>query len=166
MAQQIVIISNYSLLAAKMQLFQQIHALEASPATYSRLETHINMNNMTGIIKPYHAAASNAAQEVYLQDNYSCTKIHEKGTLPVMAAPLDSMFDFEGKNIAIKMDIKDHEILALESAKALIERNNVFLQVAIHGGYTTAIPYLISTGWKLLYHSDGDFYFQRVCFGA
>lgn len=155
-------VGYYSLLAAKLGVFQQVHALEASPVTYPRLEKHISINNMTNKIQPYNVAASNVAKKVCLHDDYGRTKIHKQGSLLTIAAPLDSMFDFQGKNIAMKMDVETHEIPALLGAKALIENNNLFLQVEVHNNQVETILYLINTGWKLLHYCESDFYFCRA----
>lgn len=151
----------YSLLAAKLGVFSQIHAVEASPVTYPRLEKHIFLNQLENTIMPYLAAASDTTGEVFLKSNWGRTKILESGTLKTHAQTLDSMFDFQGKNIAIKMDIESHEIPALKGAKKLIEKNNVFLQVEAYPKDTATINYLFNSGWQLLHYIECDFYFYR-----
>lgn len=158
-------VGYYSLLSAKMQLFEKIFAIEAMPDKFSQLQWNVNANQFGDIIDIHHIAVSNQIGELTLSNGSVCvpeqTKTTEQGHVFVPSATLDSMFDFRDKTIAIKMDIEGHEIPGLEGAEKLLSQNRVFLQIEIWPNGTKIANYLFAKGFRLLYYDGDDFYFAR-----
>lgn len=153
----------YSLLAARLGLFSQIHALEPQPSNHRRLLWHIEANGMQDAIAPYPIAASDLARTMYMNDVDDVSSVRqtaaEKADIAVEAAPLDSLFNFRGENIAMKVDVEGHEVSVLQGAEQLMRDNNMLMQVESLGA--AAINYLITRGFELVHYSGWDFYFVR-----
>lgn len=82
-------------------------------------------------------------------------------TLPVAAAPLDSLFDFRGRSIAVKIDVEGHELEALKGAENLFAHNRVLAQVENWPEKTAVLNEFMARGFRLIYHTGYDFYFVK-----
>ncbi len=149
----------YSLVAAKYERFSEVHAVEALPEHHERVLRHIQKNNFQDSITPHLAVVSDIKNSVLLESAYGDTKISDSGNVPATTTTLDSLFNFEGKSIAIKMDIEGHEIPALTGGAKLLSRNFVFLQIEVLPNNTQTLDYLYKNGWKLLHYEGVDFFF-------
>ena len=175
----------YSLLAARLGIFDEIHAFEPHPETYRRLLWHIRANNFEGVITPHNVAASDASREMRMnpmgagwsggmqvfgdtpraapEDEpewhklFSSEKTGE--TLPVDAAPMDDMFAFNGRKIAAKIDVEGHELAAVKGMKKMLAGNDVFLQIEIFAFNTAEIKEMQSRGLTVTHRCGDDFYF-------
>ena len=152
----------YSLLAAKHGRFSRIHAIEPSPRNYRRLARCIRDNGFDAKITSHFLGVSDSSKEMFLREDGIATALSDAGEVRVEARTLDSLFDFCGETIAVKMDIEGQEIPALRGAEKLFSRNRVFLQIEIPGDCTERIDYLRDNGWRLLRFFDCDFYFYRL----
>lgn len=157
----------YSLLAARLGIFKEIHAIEASPQNYTRLQWHINANHMGDIIQPHQIVASDREDKInFLTQGPGSTVVSEDvekitQTQKVCAQTVDSLFDWEGKTLAIKMDVENHEVPVLRGCQKLISKNNIFLQVEVLSNQEATIDYLLANGSNLTYHIMDEFYFER-----
>ena len=152
----------YSLLAARLGIFDEIHAIEPHPEIYKRLLWHIRENNFEGVITPHNVAASDKEGELRI----SGINVYEEDSAPadaftIKAAPLDSMFDFRGRHICMKIDVEGHEPAALDGAKNLLANNEPFLQVEILPDNTPFVVEMLSRGFSLIRHHHNDFYFVK-----
>ena len=154
----------YSLLAAKTGDFAEIHAVEAHPTTYRHLLAHIAENSLDGLITPYNIAASDKRGELFIDDKASGQAAVSRGkregaSVSVQAEMLDSLFDFSGRNIAIKMDVEGQEILALKGMSRLLSRNKILLQVEIWGEALESFHCATELGFRWIHRIGDDFYF-------
>ena len=74
---------------------------------------------------------------------------------------MDSVFDFAGRNIAVKIDVQGHELAALKGMANLLSRNKAFLQVEIEEENTHSLNYLIQSGFRCTHYIGWDFYFAN-----
>ena len=156
----------YSLLAARLGIFDEIHAFEPHPDAYKRLLWHIKANNFEGMITPHNVGASAAARDMHMLtgENFNGAFAnfkdgHVANSVTVKTAPLDSLFPFRGKNICAKIDTEGHEDEVLKGMADLLAHNEVFLQIEIWPENTSLIPEMLSGGFSLTRHISGDFYF-------
>lgn len=158
----------YSLLAARLGIFDKIHAFEPHPQTYRRLLWHIRANNFEGVITPHNVAASDSACEMQMwvmdKNNSGSALIvdnHKGGdAVAVSAAPLDSLFAFRGRKIAVKMDVEKHELAAVAGMEKLLANNNVIAQIEILE--TDSLLKLLARGLLLTDRLGDDFYFVNA----
>ena len=158
----------YSLLAAKTGNFAEIHAIEAHPENYEGMLACFGANSFARIIAPHNIAASDAEGELFLDnrasddrasDVASVSKNERPDTFAIKAAALDSVFDFSGRNIAVKIDVEGHELSVLRGMANLIRRNNVFMQVEILSGGSSQIHSVLECGLRIIHRINSDFYF-------
>ena len=156
----------YSLLAAKVGDFAEMHAFEPHPETYRKLQAHIRINSFAAGIKTHNVAASDKTGEMFIWTpnnpsncRVSADKPEGKAAVAIKAAALDSMLDFNGRNIAIKMDVEGHEVAALQGMPRLLSRNKIFLQVEIWGSQMDSFHWLQANGFHCVHRVADDFYF-------
>ena len=155
----------YSLLAAKTGDFADIHAIEPHPETHRRLLMQIGANGWEKKITPHNIAASDKDGTLFIDressGGASVSDNAGEGDFAVQAARLDSVFDFAGRNIAVKIDVQGHELAALKGMANLLSRNKAFLQVEIEEENTHSLNYLIQSGFRCTHYIGWDFYFTN-----
>ena len=163
----------YSLLAARLGIFDEIHAFEPHPETYKRLLWHIKANNFDGAITPHNVAASDGVRQMRMQQvkggNSGILQVladspddnAPPGTVVINAVPLDSALAFRGKNVCVKIDVEGHEMSALDGARELLAHNDSLLQIEISSTHAERIPAIVARGFSLIGYRDADFYFVR-----
>ena len=155
----------YSLTATKTGDFAEIHAMEAHPKTYRRLLENIKANRLQNAIIPHEIAASDKSGELFIDDKSSgaaavSSDMREGATIKIQSAPLDSLFNFSGRNIAVKMDVEGHEVAALKGMKHLLARNSVLLQVEVlPENSESSLHCLFDGDFRCIHRIVGDFYF-------
>ena len=172
-------VGYYSIIAARMGIFKEIHAFEPAPENFARLRWHISANGFENLIHPYPVAVSDHAREVVLVNarNIGAKKDGVEGegmsvssdpeaktridARMAQAAPLDSMLELRGEKLAVKMDIESHEVPALVGGKNLFMKNSVFLQVEIRQPDAATANHLLTNGFRMLTYIPPDFYFEN-----
>ena len=163
----------YSLLAARLGIFDEIHAFEPHPETYKRLLWHIRANNFEGVITPHNIAASDGVRQMRMQqvkggnsgklqvlaDSHSSAAAAPPDTVVINAAPLDSALALRGRSVCVKIDVEGHEMSALDGARELLAHNDSLLQIEIFPMYAERIPAIIARGFSLITYRNRDFYF-------
>ena len=176
----------YSLLAARLGIFGEIHAFEPHPETYKRLLWHVGANNFGDVITPHNVAASDAARMMRMRelggksdgdilqvfgdkpptapDNTPETMrmlytAQAGGTVDIAAKPLDSVFAFRGRNICMKIDVEGHEAEVLNGAENLLRHNNVLMQIEIWPWQLDVIGGITARGYSPTQRINNDFYF-------
>lgn len=153
----------YSLTAARTGDFAEIHSVEAHPRTFHRLLANIKANDFAHGITPHNIAASDKKGELFIDTASSgAAKVSAKKrreTIAVCAADLDSVFQFRGRRIAVKMDLEGHEVAALKGMKNLLDQNAVLLQVEVLPENSDSLHFLFGGGWRCIYRIGGDFHF-------
>ena len=160
----------YSLLAARLGIFDEIHALEPHPQTYQRLLWHIKANNFEGVITPHNIAASDAERAMKMQavgkdsgglSVFSGDSLNTSGAFDIYAKPLDAVFPFRGRNVCAKIDVEQHESKAIRGAENLLAHNDVFLQIEIWPWKASGFAEMAARGYSLIYYHGNDFYFAK-----
>ena len=173
-------VGYYSLLAARLGIFDEIHAFEPHPVVYQKMLRLIKDNNFEGAITPHNIAVSDADGELRMQADgmqiidspagefhpmrtraYESSRAAHHGSVTIKAARLDSLFALRGKNICAKIDVEGHEEEALGGMRELLAHNNAFLQIEIWPVNTKRVTDIASRGFALTYHIDDDFYFVK-----
>ena len=153
----------YSMIAAKLNIFQEIHAVEPHPESCEEIKLHIKMNDFQNRIKIHNIAATNKKEKMYMPAHSSGTNQvfskNKNGLIKINGVPLDSLFNFQKQCIALKIDVEGHEMAALEGMERLLAGNKVFMQLEIFGGHEDIIFYLANRGFKLIYRIGEEFYF-------
>lgn len=151
-------IGLYSLLAARLNIFKEIHALEPVPENYSSLQWHIQSNGLAGRIFTYPYAASDSSRGLTLvrqgRDNggwkAETAEAISGGREVVPAVTLDSLFNWENRKLVIKIDVEKHEFFCLRGAEKLFAGNQILMQLEIHPGATNVIDYLLARNFRIL----------------
>lgn len=151
----------YSLLAARLGFFDEIHALEPQPESHRQLLRHLAINGFEGKITPHTIAASDIAGQVQIAAGRIGGDDKTGDAVAITAIPLDSLFSFRGRNIAMKMDIEGHESAAIRGAKDLFANNRVLLQVEVWQENASLIADLLALGFSLIHFCGWDFYFIK-----
>ncbi len=156
-------IGYYSLLATKTNDFAEIHAIEAHPENYRQLLMQIEINAFKDIIMPHNIAASEKNGELFTEKKGAGTSTvsvdKEQDVIAIKARMLDSIFNFVGRNITIKLDVEGHEVEALKRMVNLLSRNKVLLQVEILEQSMDSFYYLHDIGFRCICYIGRDFYF-------
>ena len=156
-------IGYYSFLATKTGDFSEIHAIEPHPETYRLMVEHIERNAFKNLITPHNFAASNKNTEMFIDTKAWSGAIvstdKRQMTIPIKAIPLDSVFDFAGRQITIKIDVEGHEKETLVGMQNLLTRNAVLLQVEIWEKNADSLNYLADKKLRCIYRVKDNFYF-------
>ncbi len=156
-------IGYYSLLATKTNDFTEIHTIEAHPETYRQLLMQIEVNAFQNIITPHNIAASEKNGELFISRKARGSSFvsldKRQDTIAIKAKALDSIFNFSGRNVAIKLDVEGHEVEALKGMINLLSRNKVLLQVEIWSHNMDSFYFLHDNGFRCICHIKDDFYF-------
>ena len=83
----------------------------------------------------------------------------EGAATAVRTSRLDSIFDFSGRSIAIKMDVERHEGDALEGMSNILSHNRVLLQVEIFPENLDVACRLMKDGFRPVHSFRNDYYF-------
>ncbi|SMN11007.1 methyltransferase, FkbM family domain protein [uncultured Candidatus Thioglobus sp.] len=156
-------IGYYSFLATKTGDFSEIHAIEPHPEIYRLLTDHIERNAFNNMIMPHNFAASDQNREMFIDtkawSGATVSANKRQATIAIKATTLDSVFDFVGRRIAIKIDVEGHETQALVGMKNLLANNAVLLQVEIWGKSPNSLNYLSDSALRCIYRIKDNFYF-------
>ena len=159
-------IGYYSMVAAKMRQFKEIHAIEPSRGNFERLQWHI-LKNGFDTVRAHQTAITDFCGKIRISKehthNVTVISVVDSNADGVEAdcATLDSLFNFHGRGLAIKMDIEGHEVPAVRGATRLFAENDILLQVEILPENSDTIKYLLSQGFEIINHYENDFYFTR-----
>lgn len=128
----------YSLLAHRTGHFSRIVAFEPDPTNYAQLQANLFLNDAAVAIEPRQLAASDREATFGLvlrtHRNRGGTRLAEEGEaaqVACRAVRLDRELDFEGKLLAMKMDVESHELAAVEGMMGLLSKNHCVLQIEI-----------------------------------
>ena len=154
----------YSLIAMRLNMFAEVHAIEPHPKIYSLLLNHIRINNFNAIT-PHNIAASDSKDDMFItkeaKGSAMVFKDEKENTIVIQSATLDSVFSFSGRNIAVKIDVEGHEVAALAGMKELLANNNILLQIEVWGHKPESVHYLINNGFRLIFRIEDDYYFIK-----
>jgi FkbM family methyltransferase len=164
----------YALAAHQSGMFSRIVAFEPDPISFAQLHANLFLNQAQNAIEPLELAASsrerNFALEPGDEHNRGATRVIDPDTghpATCRGVTIDSLFDFTGKLLVIKIDVESHEPEVLEGMKDLLAKNRCILQVEVWdqpAGETERRFKALSTmlaahGIRFVRAIDADFYF-------
>jgi len=161
----------YALEALKSASFEQIIALEPDPTNFSQLQANLFLNDARGAVRVLQLAASNTERDFGLSlrthRNRGATRLVDVGQpnhVVCHGSRLDSLFDFSGKLLVVKIDVEGHEMAVLEGMSELLAKNHCVLQIEVDdenfpGRETMVADKLAPFGLKPAGVIDSDFFF-------
>lgn len=162
----------YALLARAKGWFERIVAFEPDPANYAQLQANLFLNDAATAIEAMKLAASDRAAIFGLEvDSRNRGGAHlveaARDTVTCQAVRLDSVLDFAGKLLVVKMDVENHEEAALDGLLALLAKNHCVLQIEVWTGAESldddrprrVIERLAKIGIRHVDTFDSDYFF-------
>ncbi len=129
----------YALLAHARGWFERIVTFEPDPANYAQLQANLFLNGAGAAIESLKLAASDRAATFGLRvdsRNRGGAQLVEaaRDTVTCEAVRIDSVLDFAGKLLVVKMDVENHEEAALDGLLPLLAKNHCVLQIEVWTG--------------------------------
>lgn len=167
----------YSLMLQSTGIFEKVYAFDADAYNFSQLQANIFLNKLDGVIVAQHAAVSDVAGVVTVQNsrshddgNRGATRIlsasesvSSVSSRTVKAVAVDDVLNFRDSHLVIKMDVEAHEDRALLGMKNLISNNKVIVQVEIYQEQaSTVVPVLEGLGLRQIGAMYPDFFYSNL----
>jgi FkbM family methyltransferase len=162
----------YALLARNKGWFERIVAFEPDPANYAQLQANLFLNGAANDIEAMKLAASDRAAVFGLKvdsRNRGGAQLvaAARDTVTCQAVRVDSVLDFAGKLLVVKMDVETHEEAALDGLLALLPKNHCVLQIEVWTGAESldddrprrVIERLAKMGIRQVDTFDSDYFF-------
>jgi FkbM family methyltransferase len=162
----------YALLAHTKGWFERIVTFEPDPANYAQLQANLFLNGASIAIEALKLAASDRAATFGLQvDSRNRGGAHlvaaTNDAVTCEAVRVDSVLDFAGKLLVVKMDVENHEEAALDGLLALLAKNHCVLQIEVWTGAESldhdrprrVIERLATLGIRHVDTLDSDYFF-------
>lgn len=131
-------IGVYSIFCSDLAELKTIHAFEPAPVTYSMLAENASLQrrNSAPITTHQIAASSNTGTVSFkivapTSGANAIVESRQEGQeyIEVKATTLDSMFDFKGQRIGVKIDVEGHEGDTIAGMQSLLRNNDCYIQV-------------------------------------
>jgi FkbM family methyltransferase len=162
----------YALLAHARGWFERIVAFEPDPENYAQLQANLFLNDASTAVEALKLAASDRAATFGLKVDSR----NRGGAQLVAAAPnivtcqavrIDSVLDFAGKLLVVKMDVENHEEAALDGLLPLLAKNHCVLQIEVWTGAESldddrprrVVERLAEIGIRHVDSFDSDYFF-------
>ncbi|WP_157710875.1 FkbM family methyltransferase [Pseudomonas sp. PB120] len=167
----------YSLMLQSTGIFERVYAFDADAYNFAQLQANIFLNKLDGVIVAQHAAVSDAAGVVTVQNsrshddgNRGATRILGESEVSssgssrtVKAIAVDDVLDIRNSHVVIKMDVEAHEDRALLGMKNIIANNKVIVQVEIYKEQAgIVVPVLESLGLRQVCAMYPDFFYSNL----
>ena len=162
----------YALMAHDKGWFERIVAFEPDPANYAQLQANLFLNGASTAIEALKLAASDRAATFGLKvdsRNRGGAQLVQaaRDTVTCEAVRIDSVLDFPGKLLVVKMDVENHEEAALDGLLALLAKNHCVLQIEVWTGAESldddrprrVIERLAKIGIRHVDTFDSDYFF-------
>ncbi len=162
----------YALLAHGKGWFERIVAFEPDPANYAQLQANLFLNGASMAVEALQLAASDCAATFGLQvdsRNRGGTQLvaAARDTVTCQAVRVDSVLDFAGKLLVVKIDVETHEEAALDGLLPLLAKNHCVLQIEVWTGAESldddrprrVIERLAQLGIRHVDTFDSDYFF-------
>jgi FkbM family methyltransferase len=162
----------YALEAHKRGLFERIVAFEPDPTNFAQMEANLFLNGLERAIEPMRLAASNRERTLGLaldtHRNRGGTRVVEIDRphhAECHGVRIDSLFDFSGKLLVVKIDVEGHEIEALAGLSGLLCKNHCLVHVEADeeffpGHFEKVRRFLEEHGLKFIKSMYMDHYFM------
>lgn len=157
----------YSIFVALRTDCKKIIAFEPDVRSFDRLRANALLNGKSGAIEARRVAVSSANGVVpftYGPDSFDAISKVEGGpeASSVPAVRLDDALPLTGQKIALKIDIEEHERVALEGMKNLLQKNKCFIQMECFDKNLEPVQAMMeSFGYQLVHEIGFDRYFAN-----
>jgi len=128
----------YALEAHRSGMFDRIVAFEPDPVSYAQLQANLFLNGAQGAVEAIKLAATDRERPFALlpgtAGNRGATRVIDPDVdhpATCRGVAIDSLFDFAGKLVVVKIDVEGHELRVIEGMTRLLERNRCIVQVEI-----------------------------------
>ena len=158
----------YTVLLALHTDIPAIHAFEPDPRNLTYLRMHQFMNHLGERVQIHPVAISDQTGEVSLHmapekstgrsSLLERSENKEQVTVPVRR--LDDLFPVREQKIMMKIDVEGLEAHVFRGASALLQQNNVLIQVESHEGEAKGIAK--TSGLRLCHQIGPDYFFTNI----
>lgn len=148
------------LLAKAVSPSGQVHAFEALPDNFARVQMNIQLNSLQGIISPVHAAVIDETKPVIflvgpsngmgkVSGSAGRQEVVYEHSLTVPGLSLDDYVYEQGHPApnVVKMDIEGGEVLALPGMRRILENAHPLMLLELHGPESAEAAYTILTNY-------------------
>jgi len=148
------------LLAKAVNPSGQVHAFEALPDNFARVQMNIQLNSLQGIISPVHAAVIDETKPVTflvgpsngmgkVSGSAGRQEVIYEHSLTVPGLSLDDYVYEQGHPApnVVKMDIEGGEVLALPGMRRILENAHPLMLLELHGPESAEAAYTILTNY-------------------
>ncbi len=168
---------TFSLRMASTGLVKKVYAVEGARETFRMLCNHIQLNDFGKQIIAINAVAHHRNEDVlFYEDNFVAlsgwsgtakshsnhiiaqASIHAEAPSKIRGIPIDQLFSFRDRTIAVKIDVEGHELNVLQGGKELFRHNRVFLQIEIWPWNSHTLNWLYENGFKIVNRIDDDYF--------
>ncbi len=158
----------YTCIVGRLGLANRLIAFEPHPQARGRLQTHLQLNGLTGV--EVHGTAVGAARHTAsllpgaAGDSAFATVVSANPEgYEIEVVPLDDVISLVGKPLVVKIDVEGYELQVLEGAKNLLSRNYGYAQIEFfeERRASAVIDKMAQFGWQLSDHIVDDLVFRR-----
>lgn len=132
----------YSLVAARLRVFDRQYAFEADRTNFSQLQANRFLNKLARTVTSLNCAVSDSPGTLQFWDSQSHPDGNRAGvgvvsgteglaSYPVQAVRLDDVVDLSGGHLLMKIDVEGHEEYVLRGMDRLLAENKVAMQIEI-----------------------------------
>lgn len=154
----------YSVSVARALPHAKIYAFEPDARARYQLYGTLYLNDLVDRVIVSDLALSEKSGlskfERHDRENPGRSRLTDSGNLEVKTCPIDDLFNFHGLNIALKIDVEDHEMALLNGARNLLERNNCLLQIESFSP-TDLIALMNNLSYENIYSVGNDYFFSK-----
>ena len=169
-------IGLYSVMINHLAAPKMTYAFEPVRRNFHQLCGNLFVNELSDRVTPYCLALSDTSGESTIHIDPTSTGVSrlslENGGRSsdaftqqetIRLARLDELFDWQDRRLFIKIDVEGHEIAALQGMRAILDRNQVILQIeAFAGEAAEALADLMRDfGYHPLPNPGGDHRFSN-----
>jgi len=164
-------IGLYTMYVAKSGYAKEIYAFEPDHRNYSQLNANLYLNKLTSSVVLYKLGLSDKENVVkfklYNDKSTGQSRIVEDNDglgelVEIKTVAADSLFDFSGKKIFVKIDVEGHEQSVIGGAEKLFKNNKCFIQCETWDtNYEDVKSQFEAIGYKQVHKIEADTYFTN-----
>lgn len=158
----------YTCIIGRQRLANQLIAFEPHRLALARLQSHIELNGLTGVEIHDTAVGATRHKATLLpgaaeQSALSTVVSAHPDGYEIEVVALDDVVSFVGKPLVIKIDVEGNELQVLDGAKNLLARNYGYAQIEFfdEGRVSSVIDKMAQFGWQLSDYIVDDLVFCR-----
>jgi len=157
-------LGQYSILAASDPDIE-IHSFEPDLRIGHHLAANLFINKLDDRIHlhPYSLSNSDGSAKFHRHSdqNRGRSGLDESGQFIVETRKLDSVFDWRGRAIAMKVDIEGHELAFIEGAREFLLGNQCICQIEVLDQLAVVEQTMNDLGYSRFHSIGNDHYFEN-----